>query len=227
LNKNLKQEMKTKESALKAITDSGLLPLFFYEDAEVSLNIIRTLYSSGIRVLEYTNRGAVALENFKYLVVAVEKEMPDLHLGIGTIKNEREAIQFLEAGAHFIVAPVVDLVVGKMTHDAGLLWIPGCFSPTEINVAHQNGAGLIKLFPANILGPSYMSSIKELFRGQLFIPTGGVEIEQGNMQNWFQSGVCALGMGSKLISKEILSEKNYSELTRLTDKAIALVKTSR
>lgn len=219
--------MKTKESSLKAITDQGLLPLFFYEDAEVSLDIIRTLYKSGIRVLEYTNRGKAALENFKYLIQGVDAEMPDLHLGIGTIKNTSEAQAFLDAGAHFIVAPVVDLEVAKMTHDAGLLWVPGCFSPTEINLAHQNGAGLIKLFPANLLGPSYLSSIKELFQGQLFIPTGGVEIEATNMSNWFKAGVCAVGMGSKLISKEILETKNYNELAVLTAKTIELVKASR
>jgi 2-dehydro-3-deoxyphosphogluconate aldolase/(4S)-4-hydroxy-2-oxoglutarate aldolase len=219
--------MKTKESSLKAITDSGLLPLFYYDDAEVSLEIIRTLYASGIRVLEYTNRGEAALENFRYIINALKVEMQDLHLGIGTIKNKKEAKDFLDAGAHFIVAPVVDLEVGQLAHDAGLLWIPGCFTPTEINSAHQNGAGLIKLFPANMLGPSYMSSIKDLFRGQLFIPTGGVEIEQTNMTNWFKSGVCALGMGSRLISKEILSEKDYTKLATLTKKTIELVKNSR
>ncbi|QNK61609.1 bifunctional 4-hydroxy-2-oxoglutarate aldolase/2-dehydro-3-deoxy-phosphogluconate aldolase [Pedobacter sp. PAMC26386] len=219
--------MKTKESSLKAITDQGLLPLFFYEDAEVSLEIIRTLYKSGIRVLEYTNRGAVALANFQFLIQAVEIEMKDLHLGIGTIKNTTEAKAFIRAGAHFIVCPVVDTEVGKLTHDQGLLWIPGCFSPTEINTAHQLKAGLIKIFPANILGPAFLSSVKEVFPGQLFIPTGGVEIEAENMRNWFKSGVCAVGMGSKLISKEILETKDYNELAIRTKKTIDMVKATR
>lgn len=219
--------MKTKESSLKAITDQGLLPLFFYEDATVSLDIIRTLYKSGIRVLEYTNRGKEALENFRFLIKEVEAEMKDLHLGIGTIKNTSEAKDFLAAGAHFIVCPVVDPEVGKMTHDAGLLWIPGCFTPTEINIAHQHKAGLIKLFPANILGPSYLTAIKDLFPGQLFIPTGGVEIEEQNMTKWFKSGVCAVGMGSKLISKAIMETKNYEELASLTKKTIDMVRITR
>ena len=219
--------MKTKESSLKAITDQGLLPLFFYEDPEVSLDIIRTLYKSGIRVLEYTNRGKEALDNFKFLVKQVEAEMSDLHLGIGTIKNTTELEDFLAAGAHFIVCPVIDPEVGQITHDAGLLWIPGCFTATEINIAHQMQAGIIKLFPANMLGPSYLSSIKDLFPGQLFIPTGGVEIEQDNMTKWFKSGVCAVGMGSKLISKDIMQTKNYEELTSLTQKTIEMVKISR
>ncbi|MET4141305.1 bifunctional 4-hydroxy-2-oxoglutarate aldolase/2-dehydro-3-deoxy-phosphogluconate aldolase [Pedobacter sp. UYP1] len=219
--------MKTKESSLKAITEQGLLPLFFYEDAEVSLEIIRTLYKSGIRVLEYTNRGIAALANFSFLIEAVGIEMKDLHLGIGTIKNTDEARAFIKAGAHFIVCPVVDAEVGKLAHDAGLLWIPGCFTPTEINIAHQLNAGIIKLFPANVLGPVYVSSVKEVFPGQLFIPTGGVEIEEENMTKWFKSGVCAVGMGSKLISKDILEARAYDELAIRTKKTIEMVKATR
>jgi 2-dehydro-3-deoxyphosphogluconate aldolase/(4S)-4-hydroxy-2-oxoglutarate aldolase len=219
--------MKTKESSLKAITTQGLLPLFFYEDAAVSLEIIRTLYKSGVRVLEYTNRGEKALENFRFLIKEVEAEMQDLHLGIGTIKNTRELQDFLDAGAHFIVCPVIDQEVGRITHEAGLLWIPGCFTPTEINIAHQMKAEIIKLFPANMLGPSYLSSIRDLFPNQRFIPTGGVEIEVENMTQWFKSGVCAVGMGSKLISKDILERKSYDQLAALTVKTLNMVQTAR
>lgn len=219
--------MKTKESSLKAITDQGILPLFYFEDAQVSLDIIRTLYQAGIRVLEYTNRGPAALSNFSMLIETLKTEMQDLHLGIGTIKTVKEAEEFIAAGAHFIVCPIVNPEVGELVHKKGLLWIPGCFTPTEINAAHQMKAGLIKLFPANILGPSYMAAIKDLFPGQLFIPTGGVEIEQSNISNWFKSGVCAVGMGSKLISKEILDQKDYKQLDTLTRTTIDLVKAGR
>jgi 2-dehydro-3-deoxyphosphogluconate aldolase/(4S)-4-hydroxy-2-oxoglutarate aldolase len=219
--------MKTKDGALKAIVEQGLLPLFFYQDAEVSLNIIRSLYKSGIRVLEYTNRGAEALGNFRYLIHALESEMQDLYLGIGTVKNATEARAFIGAGAHFIVCPVIDVEVGKIARKAGLLWIPGCFTPTEINVAHQEEAAIIKLFPANLLGPSYLTAIRDLFPGQLFIPTGGVEIEADNLSAWFKAGVCAVGLGSKLISKEIIKNKDFEALEFLTREAIALVKTSR
>jgi 2-dehydro-3-deoxyphosphogluconate aldolase/(4S)-4-hydroxy-2-oxoglutarate aldolase len=219
--------MKTKEGALKAITEQGLLPLFFYQDAEVSLNIIRSLYKSGIRVLEYTNRGEEALGNFRYLIHALESEMQDLYLGIGTIKNAAEAKAFIGAGAHFIVCPVIDLEVGEIAAKAGLLWIPGCFTPTEINLAYQHKVSIVKLFPANLLGPSYLTAIKDLFPGQLFIPTGGVEIEASNLSGWFKAGVCAVGLGSKLISKEFLQTKDYAALETLSREAIALVKESR
>lgn len=219
--------MKTKEDSLKAITDQGLLPLFFYEDAGVSLEITRTLYRAGVRVIEYTNRGAAALENFKVLIEAVNNEMPDMHLGIGTIKNVKEANDFIDAGAHFIVCPVVDAEIGKLVHEAGMLWIPGCFSPTEINTAHQLKAGLIKLFPANLLGPAYVSSIKDVFPGQLFIPTGGVEISAENISEWFKSGVCGVGMGSKLVSKDILKNRDYDTLFELTQKTLNIIRETR
>lgn len=219
--------MKTKQETIKAITDQGLLPLFFYEDAAVSLEIVRTLYRAGVRVIEYTNRGKEALDNFKVLVEVVNAEMPELHLGIGTIKNVQEAKDFMAAGAHFIVCPVIDNEVGALVHDAGMLWIPGCFTPTEINQAYQLQAGIIKLFPANILGPSYVSAVKDLFPGQLFVPTGGVEISAPNITGWFSSGVCAVGMGSKLISKEILSNNDYDSLFALTKETLEIIGNSR
>lgn len=215
--------MKTKATAIQAIQQQGLLPLFYYKDAEVSLDIVRTLYKAGVRVFEYTNRGTAALENFKFLKSALQNEMQDMFLGIGTIKNTQEAKDFLAVGADFIVCPVVDIEVGKLLHDAGLLWIPGCMTPTEINIAHQQQAGIIKLFPANVLGPSYLSSIKELFPDQLFVPTGGVEIEEKNIYTWFKAGVCAVGMGSKLISKEILENKDFDGLFSLTMKTFEII----
>jgi 2-dehydro-3-deoxyphosphogluconate aldolase/(4S)-4-hydroxy-2-oxoglutarate aldolase len=215
--------IKNKEAAIKAITTQGLLPLFYYEDAQVSLEIIRTLYSAGVRVFEYTNRGKAALENFKFIKEALKSEMQDLFLGIGTIKNKSELVDFLQADADFVVCPVTDIEVGNLVHQSDKLWIPGCMTPTEINIAHQNKAGIIKLFPANILGPAYLSSIKELFQGQLFVPTGGVEIEEKNIDTWFKAGVCAVGMGSKLVSKEILANKDYDQLFSLTTKTFEII----
>ncbi|KAA3437021.1 bifunctional 4-hydroxy-2-oxoglutarate aldolase/2-dehydro-3-deoxy-phosphogluconate aldolase [Rufibacter hautae] len=218
--------MPTKETALKAIVDQGLLPLFFYESPEISLEIIRTLYKAGVRTLEYTNRGPAALENFTFLKNEL-KSYEDLHLGIGTIKTVQQANDFLKAGADYVVAPIVDPQVGNLVHEAGLLWIPGCFTPTEIHVAQQAQAALIKIFPANIVGPAFVSSIKELFPGQLFIPTGGVNLEEASFRTWFKAGVCAVGMGSKLISKDILANRQFDQLHDLTTQALELAQTCR
>ncbi|WP_179413447.1 bifunctional 4-hydroxy-2-oxoglutarate aldolase/2-dehydro-3-deoxy-phosphogluconate aldolase [Mucilaginibacter sp. E4BP6] len=219
--------MSTNQDIVKSIITQGMLPLFFHADAEVSLQVTRSLYKAGVRVIEYTNRGPAALENFKLLKKARQKEMPELALGIGTIKTEAEAIDFIDAGADFIVAPIVNPTVAKVAHDNGLLWCPGCMTPTEIFLAQQHGAALIKLFPANILGHSFLSSIKELFPGQLFMPTGGVELNTENISQWFKAGVCAVGLGSKLITKNVLEQGLYEQLFTDTQKALHLVKISR
>lgn len=219
--------MSDKQRVIDTIVNQGLLPLFFYENPEVSLEIIKTLYRAGIRTLEYTNRGPAALENFRFFKKALAPDYPDLQLGIGTIKTPAEAEAFIQAGADYIIAPIVNPAVARVTSEAGLLWVPGCMTPSEIFLAQENQAALIKIFPANIVGPNFISSIKELFPGQLFMPTGGVEIELENLRNWFKAGVCAVGMGSKLISKEVLVQKQYDALYSQTVRALELVKASK
>ena len=218
--------MSKKDIVLDAILKQGTLPLFFYKDPEVSLQITRTLYKAGIRVFEYTNRGAAALENFKVLKQALANgDMPGLELGIGTIKSLQEAEAFIAAGADFIVSPIVNPEVGKLAAQHNLLWIPGCMTPTEIYTAQQNEAALIKIFPANILGPEFVSSIRDLFAGQLFIPTGGVDLNHDSISTWFKAGVCAVGMGSKLISKSVLENREYDKLYNDTLKLLEIVQT--
>jgi 2-dehydro-3-deoxyphosphogluconate aldolase/(4S)-4-hydroxy-2-oxoglutarate aldolase len=216
--------MKIKKAVLNSILTQGMLPLFFYEDVDVSLQIIRTLYKAGISVMEYTNRGKSALDNFKVLRKAVDKEMADLYLGIGTIKNISEAEAFVDAGADFIVAPTINPEVAKVAHKHKLLWIPGCMTPTEIYNAQKNGAELVKIFPANVLGPAFIGSIKEIFPGILFMPTGGVELTPENIGAWFHAGVSAVGMGSKLISKDVLNNHLYEQLYTSTVNAVELIK---
>jgi 2-dehydro-3-deoxyphosphogluconate aldolase/(4S)-4-hydroxy-2-oxoglutarate aldolase len=218
--------MKIKKAVLNSILTQGMMPLFFYEDVEVSLEVIRTLYKAGIRVMEYTNRAKAAYDNYKVIRKVVDKEMADLYFGIGTIKNVSEAEAFVDLGADFIVAPTINPEVAKVAHKHKLLWIPGCMTPTEIYAAQKSGAELVKIFPANVLGPSFISSVKEIFPGLLFMPTGGVEMKPDNISGWFHAGVSAVGIGSKLISKDILENRLYDQLYTDTVNAIELVKTA-
>jgi len=215
--------MQNKQAVTEGILRQRMLPLFFHPDPQVSINVTRTLYKAGIRVLEYTNRGEQALSNFSLLKKIQRLEMPDLQLGIGTIKSPEEAQDFIKEGADFVVSPIVNAEVARLVHEQGLLWIPGCMTPTEIYYAQSLEAAIIKVFPANILGPEFISSIKDIFRGQLFIPTGGVELEQNNIHTWFRAGVCAVGIGSKMISKHVLEQQDYDQLARNTEKALQLV----
>jgi len=219
--------MRDKQAILEAIKEQGMLPLFYYEDAAVCRQVVQTLYSAGIRVIEFTNRGAAALENFKVVKATAQAEMPELALGIGTVKWEAEAQSFIEAGADFIVSPIINPQVAEVVNRAGLLFVPGCMTPTEIALAQQHQAMLIKLFPGNLLKPDFVSAVKELFPGQLFIPTGGIELNKADLSAWFKAGVCAVGMGSKLISKVILHEGLYDELYENTVAALRMVHNAR
>jgi len=219
--------MKNKQAILDSILNQGMLPLFFYEDPNVSLQIVRTLYKAGVRVMEYTNRAKEAFENFKILKAAQEREMPDLYFGAGTIKTGDDALIYVEAGADFIVAPTVNPYVAEIVNQHNGLWIPGCMTPTEISLAQQHEAALIKIFPANVLGPDYIRAVSDVFRGQLFMPTGGVELNTDNISGWFKAGVSAVGMGSKLITKDILKHKLYDQLYHDTINALQLIQVAR
>jgi 2-dehydro-3-deoxyphosphogluconate aldolase / (4S)-4-hydroxy-2-oxoglutarate aldolase len=214
--------MSKKEQALQQLFKQKLLPLYYHDSAEVSIGILKSLYEGGIRMVEYTNRGAHAVDNFAALIKGTEN-FPGMQVGIGTIKNSETARQFIEAGADFIVCPTMNSEVAAVVHNAGLLWIPGCMTPTEIAAAEEAGATVVKIFPGNILGPAYISAIKELFPQLKFMPTGGVEAEEKNLKEWFKAGVVAVGMGSKLITKEIIAHGNYAQLKEDTQHALQLV----
>ncbi len=219
--------MSKKTDLLQLIPEQGILPLYFYKDTTVSLEVLKALYRAGIRAVEYTNRGAAALENFKKMRELCDAELPGMYLGIGTIKNGEAAQTFIEAGADFIICPGLIEEVASVADKNEMLWIPGCMTPSEIIRAETLGAKMIKLFPGNLLGPEFMSSIKPLFPGLLFMPTGGVDLDKENIAAWLKAGVCAVGMGSKLISNQLLEQKDYTKIEALTKQALEILKSLR
>lgn len=219
--------MSKKDELLRLIPEQGILPLYFNKDADTSINVLKALYEAGIRSVEYTNRGEAAFKNFQVMRKVCDEELKDMYLGIGTIKNGDMAKAFIDAGADYIICPGLIEEVAAVADKSGILWVPGCMTPTEIIRAENLGAKMIKLFPGNMLGPSFVSTIKELFPGLLFMPTGGVEVDKDNLSAWFKSGVCAVGMGSKLVTKAIMENQQYDELISLTRKAIELVKSCK
>lgn len=209
---------------ISTIKDQGLLPLYFHPDKEISVNILRALYRAGIRVVEYTNRGAAAVENFRHMKSIASKEMSDMLLGAGTIKTEKHAHDFIHAKADFLISPGWNKKVNKIAAEKDILWVPGCMTPSEIMRAEDAGAKLIKLFPGNLLGPGFVSAIKELFPDISFIPTGGVKLEPDNLNAWFKSGVCAVGAGSTLIDKKSVEDGDYAALEANTRNALDMIR---
>ena len=105
-----------------------------------------------------------------------------------------------------------------------MLYAPGCMTPTEIIEAENTGVTFIKLFPGNMLGPDFLSGIKDIFPNLLFMPTGGVDTTHENISAWYKAGVCAVGMGSKLISKKLMEQKDYAAIEKLTVETLAIIK---
>jgi 2-dehydro-3-deoxyphosphogluconate aldolase / (4S)-4-hydroxy-2-oxoglutarate aldolase len=205
------------------IVQQGLLPLYFHKEETVSVDVLRAIYKAGIRAVEYTNRGEEALRNFTKMLAVRNEEMPDLLLGIGTIKNIETAKEYLNIGADFLVSPGFVKEVAEHAVSNDIFYAPGCMTATEIITAENAGVKFIKLFPGNVLKPEFMSSIKDVFQNLLFMPTGGVDATRESITAWFDAGVCTVGMGSKLISKKLMDEKNYITIETDTRNVLALI----
>jgi len=207
------------------IIEQGMLPLYYNADESVSAAVLKAMYQAGVKAVEYTNRGEAAFNNFKKLIEIRNASMPGLLLGIGTVKDLSTAQNYINAGADFLVSPgfvkeVADFAVAKE-----VFYAPGCMTPTEIIAAENAGIGFIKLFPGNMLGPEYLSTIKDIFPKLLFMPTGGVDTSRENIAGWFKAGVCAVGMGSKLISKKLMEQKDYAGIEAATKQVIETIRT--
>lgn len=215
------------ELIIQAIVKQGMLPLYYHATADVSIAVTKALYRAGIRVVEYTNRGENAVRNFELLKAERDNSMPGLLLGVGTIKTPDDARKFISLEADFIISPGTIPSIGLLCNAAAILWIPGCMTPTEIILAEESGATLVKLFPGNILGPGYVSTIKEIFPNLIFMATGGVDTTKENLKAWFTAGVSAVGMGSKLISKTLLEKADYAGIEEQTVAVRGLIESIR
>ena len=215
--------MNKTQKITDAIIQQGMLPLYFNSSEEVSLDVLKAIYRAGVKAVEYTNRGDAALANFKKMVALRNAEMPGLLLGVGTIKNMQHASDYMSAGADFLVSPgfVPDVAAYCVSND--IFYAPGCMTPSEIIAAENAGIKFIKIFPGNMLGPEFLTTIKDIFPKLLFMPTGGVDTTKENIDGWFKAGVCAVGMGSKLISKKLMEAKDYSTIESETKKVLELI----
>ena len=220
---NVINNMSRTQQIADAVVTQGMLPLYFNSSEEVSLDVLKAIYRAGIKAVEYTNRGDAALANFKKMVALRNAEMPGLLLGVGTIKNMQHANDYMAAGADFLVSPgfVPDVAAYCVSND--IFYAPGCMTPSEIIAAENAGIKFIKLFPGNMLGPEFLTTIKDIFPKLLFMPTGGVDTTKENIEGWFKAGVCAVGMGSKLISKKLMEAKDYGTIETETKKVLELI----
>jgi len=202
-----------KEEIFNLAATQGLLPPFHHTDEKSARNVLDAIYEGGLRIIEYTNRSEHALKIFSSLVKHARKNLPDLVLGVGTIMNVKQAKLFYKEGAQFIVSPILEKSVGEFCEKHDLFWGPGAYSPTEIIQAHEWGASLVKIFPADTLSPTFVKALMGPCPWVKVMPSGGVTLEEGNIKQWLKSGVVCIAIGSQLFSKEIMQDGNYGLLT--------------
>ena len=216
----------SKQEIITTMKGTGIVPLFTHDNAEDAQHVLEAAYRGGIRVFEFTNRRKNSYEVFTHLL-SVAKNYPDLMLGIGTIIDGATTKKFIEAGAHFIISPILKLEMARVCHENDVPWIPGCATLTEIVTAKDNGAEIIKLFPASILGPGFVSSIMPVVPGLQLMITGGVEPTEKSLSSWFKAGAACVGMGSQLFTKEILTQKDWPLLQQKVAECLRIAKSVR
>lgn len=208
---------------INEMTESGMVPLFYHHDIVVAKAVLKSCYDGGSRLMEFTNRGDFALEIFIDLIKYSITELPGMIIGVGSVTDAAAASQYMLHGANFIVTPVFREDIAIVCNRRKVLWSAGCGSLTEIAKAEEMGCELVKLFPGNIYGPGFVKALKGPQPWTSIMPTGGVTIEEGNLRDWFDSGVTCVGLGSKLISEEILIKKEYNILKNRVAKTISLI----
>jgi len=213
------------ETVIRQVKQQKILPLFYHSDVTVCVEVAKALYTSGIRIIEFTNRGQFALENFEAIVAERNESMPDLALAAGTIRSAHDARAFARAGADFLISPFFDASIHNAALALNKPWIPGCMTPSEIHNAEMAGCTFIKLFPGHVLGPSFVTTLKELFPNVEFMITGGVEPTKNGLESWFQSGASAVGIGSKLLPQKLLDSKDYRTIEKETRSLLQLLQT--
>jgi 2-dehydro-3-deoxyphosphogluconate aldolase/(4S)-4-hydroxy-2-oxoglutarate aldolase len=208
----------------QVMKDTGLVPLFFNSDIELSKNILKACYDGGARLLEFTARGDFAHEVFGELNKYALKELSGMILGVGSVTDAAQASLYMSLGANFIVTPVLREDIAIVCNRKKVLWSPGCGSLTEITRAEELGCEIVKLFPGGTYGPGFVKAIKGPQPWTSIMPTGGVAPTKDNLKGWFDAGVTCVGMGSKLISKDIVANKDYDQLKENVENALGIIK---
>lgn len=207
--------------------ETGMVPLFFHSDVELGKKVLKACYDGGARLLEFTSRGDFAHEIFGELNKYALKELPGMIMGVGSVTDAAAASQYMLLGANFVVTPVLREDIAIVCNRRKVLWSPGCGSLTEIARAEELGCEIVKLFPGDVYGPEFVKGIKGPQPWTSVMPTGGVSPTEENLEAWFDAGVTCVGMGSQLISKEILANKDFEGLTNKVKEALAIIKKVR
>ena len=217
----------TRLEVVSKMVETGMVPLFYHSDIEIAKKTLKACYEGGARLLEFTSRGDFAHQIFDELNKYVRTELPDMIMGVGSVTDSAAASLYMQLGANFIVTPVLREDIAVVCNRRKVLWSAGCGSLTEITRAEELGCEIVKLFPGSTYGPDFVKAIKGPQPWTSIMPTGGVSTEEDNLRGWFDAGVTCVGMGSKLISNEILANEDFEVLKTKVAETLKLIKKIR
>ncbi len=209
------------------MSSTGMVPLFYHADLETAKAIVGAVYRGGARLLEYTNRGDFAHEVFGELRKFCRKAYPELAMGVGSVTDAAQASLYMMLGADFIVTPVLREDIALVCNRRKVMWNPGCATLAEICRAEELGAEVVKLFPGDVYGPGFVRAVRGPQPWTSIMPTGGVSPDRENLKGWFEAGVVCVGMGSQLVSGEVVKNSDWAGLEAKTAEVLALIQELR
>jgi 2-dehydro-3-deoxyphosphogluconate aldolase / (4S)-4-hydroxy-2-oxoglutarate aldolase len=208
----------------QTLCDSGLMPLFYHPDPEVAFQIAAACHRGGAKVIEFTNRGDFAHEVFGTLIKRIRRELPELLVGIGSLQDAGTTALYIQMGVDFVVTPILREDVILTCNRRKVAVIPGVATPSEIGRAEELGVELIKLSPGDVLGPAFLKAHLAPCPWTKALISGGVSPDEANLKAWFGAGAACVAMGSKLITAEVLANKDYDLLENNVKNVVKMIK---
>ena len=211
-------------AVLNAIFEVGVVPVFYHGDLKTVISTIEACAAGGARVVEFTNRGDQAYRVFADAARHVIDHEIDVILGVGSIVDAPTAALYIASGANFVVGPLLNAEVGRLCNRRKIAYSPGCGSVSEIAAAEELGVEIVKVFPgAEVGGPEFVKSVLGPCPWTRIMPTGGVDVTRESLEAWFGAGVACVGVGSKLITKEILASGDFAGLSAEVRRVVKLI----
>src|SRR3990167_6706378 len=213
---------------LSAMIDQGVIPVFYHPDVEVCSKVIQACANGGAKCIEFTNRGDFAAHVFLDVTRHFAKADPSVIMGVGSIVDAPTAGIYIANGANFVVGPMTNPEVARLCNLRGISYSPGCGSATEISEAQELGCEIVKVFPgSSVGGPDFVKAVLGPMPWTRIMPTGGVDPDEASVKKWFGAGIVAAGMGSKLITQELLDAKDYAGISKKVRETVDLIKKVR
>ena len=217
----------SKLQTLQTIKETGMVPVFYNADLEISKKVLKACYDGGVRAFEFTNRGDFAQEVFGPLVKYANAELPGMIVGVGSVVDPATAALYIQLGANFVVGPLFNPAVAPVCNRRLIPYAPGCGSVSEVGAAQEAGCDICKVFPGDVLGPTFVKGLRAPMPWSQIMVTGGVKPTKENLEAWFKAGVTAVGMGSNLFPKEVIAAGEWEKISALCKETLDIIKNSR